>query len=148
MHKIVIFNFRIGNFLFRKKVPLIPKFIDYLNRLIFSVWIPTSATIGTNFILGYGGLGVVIHNRAIIGDNCHVDQNVTIGGTSKKIEVPIIGNKVYIGAGAKILGPIKIGDNVVIGANAVVLKNVPNNCVVAGVPAKVIKTNIDPNNYF
>jgi len=79
--------------------------------------------------------------------DCHIDQNVTIGGTSKKVEVPILGNHVYVGAGAKILGPIKIGDNVVIGANAVVVKDIPDGSLVVGIRAKVIKTNILKSEY-
>ena len=84
---------------------------------------------------------MVIHARAVIGKNCVIGQCVTIGGRSKHYAVPIIGDNVYIGAGAKILGPVKIGANSVIGAGAVVLNDVPENSIVVGVPAKVIKTN-------
>jgi serine O-acetyltransferase len=76
-----------------------------------------------------------------------IGQCVTIGGKSGWYEVPIIGNNVEINAGARILGPVKVGDNVVIGANAVVTKDVPSNCVVAGVPAKIIARNIDISRY-
>lgn len=75
-----------------------------------------------------------------MGEGCHISQNVTIGGTSGKEGVPIIGNRVFVGAGAVILGPITIGDEVTIGANAVVINDLPNNVVAVGVPAKVIKT--------
>ena len=68
-----------------------------------------------------------------------IGTNVTIGGRSGHFEVPIIGDNVFIATGAKVLGPIVIGDNVTIGANSVVIKNVPDNCKVAGVPAKIIK---------
>ena len=87
-------------------------------------------------------MGVVIHSNAEIGENCLIAQQVTVGGRSKQKNVPRIGNNVYIGAGAKVLGDIVIGDNVVIGANAVVIKSVDSSCAVAGVPAKVIKTGI------
>ncbi len=70
---------------------------------------------------------------------------MTIGGRSGKENVPVIGNDVYIATGAKILGDIKVGNNVIIGANAVVIKDVPDNCVVAGVPAKIIKQNSNIN---
>lgn len=96
----------------------------------------------------YGGIATVIHARAVIGKNCIIGQCVTIGGRSKHYKVPVIGNNVYISAGAKILGPITIGDNCVIGAGAVVLKDVPANSVVAGVPAKIIKTDIDPKDFY
>ncbi|HIF9354877.1 TPA: serine O-acetyltransferase [Photobacterium damselae] len=97
--------------------------------------------------MGYGGLCVVLHDRVIIGDDCHIDQGVTIGGTSKKVGVPVIGNHVYFGAGCKVLGPVTIGDNVVIGANAVVINDIPSNSLVVGVPAKVIKSNILKKDY-
>lgn len=81
----------------------------------------------------------MIHSRAVIGKKCSIGTNVTIGGKSRWYEVPVIGDNVYISSGAKILGPIRIGNNVTIGANAVVTKDVPDNCVVAGIPAKIIK---------
>jgi serine O-acetyltransferase len=121
--------------------------MTYFNRFVFNCYIPSSATIGKNISFGYGGLGIVIHDRCRIGDNCHIDQNVTLGGTSKKIEVPVLGNDVYVGAGAKIIGPVKIGNNVVIGANSVVVKDIPSNSLVVGVPGKVIKTGIKKADY-
>ena len=84
-------------------------------------------------------MGIVIHRRVVIGDNCEIAQHVTIGGRSGHADVPVIGNQVFIGAGAKVLGPIRIGDGAIIGANAVVLKDVPPLAVVAGVPARIIK---------
>ena len=136
-----------SHYLYLNKIPLLPKLISYLIRFIFSAWIPHTASIGKGTVLGYGGLGIVIHGRAVLGEYCHVDQNVTIGGTSKKREVPIIGNYVYIGAGAKILGPIKIGNNIVIGANAVVITDIPDGSVVVGVPAKIVKSGIRMQDY-
>ena len=85
---------------------------------------------------------MVIHSRAVIGKNCMIGQNVTIGGKSGWYEVPVIGDNVEISAGARIIGPVRIGNNVIIGANAVVVKDVPDNCIVAGVPAKIIKEHI------
>lgn len=125
-----------------KRIPFIPKIITIFIRLVFCCYFPSSVKIGKNFKIGYGGLGVVIHDRVVIGDNCHIDQCVTIGGTSKKYEVPVIGNDVYFGSGCKVIGPITIGNNVVIGANAVVINNIPDNSLVVGVPGKVIKKNI------
>ena len=81
--------------------PPFAKILTYVIRLIFSCYIPHEIKIGKNFVLGYGGLGVVIHSRVKLGDDCHIDQNVTIGGTSKKYGVPKLGDHVYVGAGAK-----------------------------------------------
>jgi serine O-acetyltransferase len=84
-------------------------------------------------------MGIVIHRRVVIGEDCMIGQHVTIGGRSGHYEVPVLGNNVFVGVGAKVLGPIKVGDHAVIGANAVVLHDVPPHAVVAGVPARIIK---------
>lgn len=100
--------------------------------------IPYRAEIGSGTRFAYQGLGVVIHPEAVIGMNCIIKQNVTIGGGGGPVGVPIIGNNVYIGAGAIILGGIQIGNNVKIGANAVVVNSIPDNSTAVGIPAKVI----------
>ena len=90
--------------------------------------------------MGYGGIGVVIHSKSVIGDYVSVGQRVTVGGGNSKYPgVPIIGNNVKISKGAIVFGGITIGDNVIIGANAVVNIPVPDNAVVAGIPAKIIR---------
>lgn len=101
--------------------------------------IPYQADIGDGTLIGYQGIGVVIHKQAVIGANCHISQNVTIGGGGGPEGVPTIGENVTIGAGAVVLGGIHIGDNVSIGANAVVLTDIPDNAVAVGMPAKVVK---------
>lgn len=116
----------------------------HLLRLLSSWWLrgKTTLEISTNDI---GGGLIIQHGIATIisaekiGKNCKIYQQVTIGFTHD-LKAPIIGNNVEICCGAKVLGGITIGDNVLIGANAVVIKDVPANSVVAGVPAKVIKT--------
>lgn len=138
----------VANFLYKKKIPGLPKLITLIIRLIFSCYAPHSADIGRRCVLGYGGLGVVLHARVVIGNDCHIDQGVTIGGTSKKIGVPALGNRVYVGAGAKILGPIRIGDDVVIGANCVVVEDIPSNSLVVGVPGRVLKKGIYKSEYI
>lgn len=85
---------------------------------------------------------MVIHARTVIGNKCTIGTCVTIGGKSGCYEVPIIGDNVQISSGAKILGPVRIGSNVIIGANAVVTKDVPDNCVVVGAPARIIRANM------
>lgn len=147
MSKIPFYFYLFYHFLYRIRIPFIPKILMILNRIVFGVFIPPSCKIGLGSKFSYGGSGVVIHARAILGSNCTVGPCTTIGGRSKKYEVPIIGDNVYIGGGSKILGNIKIGDNVVIGANAVVIKDVLSNTIVAGIPARIIKENIDPKDY-
>lgn len=139
-----IWLYRIGNRLYKWKIPFFPKAITILNRLVFATYIPSSATIGKNFKLGYMGLGIVIHSRARIGDNCLVAQNVTIGRNFGDKDVPVIGNNVYIGAGSVVFGEITVGDNVIIGSNSVINKSVAPNTIIAGNPGKVIKQNDIP----
>lgn len=91
------------------------------------------ARIGRNVMLPHPN-GVVIHQRAVIGDDCMIMQQVTIGEIDAG-PVPILGNNVYVGAGAKILGNVTVGDGAAIGANAVVLKDVPAGWVAVGIPA-------------
>lgn len=136
-----IILYRLERVLFRYKIPIIPKIIKLFIFLIYNSSIPFEAEIGKGSTFGYGGIGVVIHKNTIIGENCVISQQVTIGGRSGINGIPVIGNNIYIGAGARILGKIHIGDNSVIGANAVVIKDVPENAVVAGVPAKIIRIN-------
>lgn len=139
---------RIAHALSAWHIPVIPRIIDYLIRGLFACWLPHSATVGRRVVLGYGGLGIVIHGEAQIGDDVHIDQCVTIGGNATEHGVPTIGNGVYIGAGAKILGPVVIGSNSVIGANAVVVTDIPSHCVAVGVPAHVIRSGIDPATFL
>ena len=99
--------------------------------------IAPEAKLGKNLMLPHPN-GVVIHEDAVVGDDCMIMQQVTIGMIGDG-EVPIVGNKVYIGAGAKIIGKVRIGDGARIGANAVVTTDVPAGCTAVGVPAKIIK---------
>ena len=133
--------------LYVKKIPILPKIIYYLQFFMFNSSVPYKCKIGNHTKFAYGGIGTVIHERATIGNHCLIGQGVTIGGKSKQYEVPQIGNFVYIAAGVRILGNVKIGNNIIIGANAVVTKDIPDNCMVAGVPAKIIKKNIKVSDY-
>ena len=129
-------------------IPFFPALINKIFiRLLFGCQLGTGTKIGDNVSLVYGGLGVTIHERAVIGNNVYIGTCVTIGGTTKKYEVPTIGDNSFIASGAKILGPVKIGKNCVIGANAVVLNDIPDNCVAVGMPARVVKKGIDISNY-
>lgn len=90
-------------------------------------------------VLPHGLNGIVISNKARIGKNAVIHQQVTIGLRYPGGEAPVIGDNVFIGAGAKILGGIKVGDGAVVGANAVVLDDIPPDCVAVGVPARIAK---------
>ena len=149
MSKLLLLIYHIIYKLHYLKIPIIPEIINKIViRIIFGCQIGIGAKLGKNVILGYGGLGIVIHKRAIIGDNVNIGPGVTIGGTSGKFEVPIIGNNTIISSGAKVIGPIKIGSNCIIGANAVVLTDIEDNCIVVGVPAKIIKRDINIKDYL
>lgn len=140
--------YRIANWLYRHHIPVLPRLIYIFEREFLKCSIPASCKIGGGTKLAYGGIGIVIHARCVIGRNCVIGQGATLGGKSRWYEVPVLGDNVYVSAGARILGPIRIGNNVVIGANAVVVKDVPDNCVVAGVPAKIIKENVPTEEFY
>lgn len=136
--------YRLARRLHLRGVPLLPAVLRKAIYYLHSSYIPEQAEIGEGTQLGYGGIGVVIHQSAKIGRHCLLSQQVTVGGRSGIEGVPVIGDYVRIGAGAKILGNIRVGDFAVIGANAVVLKDVASGCVVAGVPARVIREDPEP----
>ena len=149
MSNLVQIIYKIVYALYNKKVPFLPGIINQLFiRLLFGCQIGIGAKFGKKVNLGYGGLGIVIHPRCVIGNFVSIGTGVVIGGTSGKYEVPSIGDNTIIYSGAKIIGSVIIGKNCVIGANAVVLTNIPDNSLVVGVPAKVIKENIDIKNYI
>ena len=114
--------------------------------LTFKAVVPYKAEIGKRCLLSHGGNGVVIHPEVVIGNNVMISHRITIGGRGRWPNVPKMGNDVYIAPGAKILGHIKIGDNSVIGANSVVCTSVPARCVVAGIPARILRINVDSHN--
>lgn len=147
MGKLVLLIYHFGLFLHQKKIPVLPTIIKYFIRIVFGPHIGMGARIGKGSVLGYGGIGVVIHHRVVIGNNVSIGQNVTIGGTSKKYEVPVIGDNTQLSAGAVIVGPVNVGANCVIGANAVVVNDIPDNSVAVGIPAKVIKSDINISDY-
>ncbi|MEK6617498.1 MAG: serine O-acetyltransferase [Nitrospirota bacterium] len=131
---------RVSHWLWSHRVPFIPRAVSHLARWLTGIEIHPGAKIGTGFFIDHG-MGVVIGETTEIGDYVTLFQGVTLGGTGKERgkRHPTLGNHVVVGAGAKILGGIRIGDNVKIGANSVVLKSVPANSTVIGVPARVIK---------
>ncbi|ERN41053.1 serine O-acetyltransferase [Rubidibacter lacunae KORDI 51-2] len=120
-------------------LPLIPRLISQLSRSLTGIEIHPGAQIGRGVFIDHG-MGVVIGETAIVGDYCLIYQGVTLGGTGKEIgkRHPTLGECVVVGAGAKVLGNIQIGDNVRIGAGSVVLRGVPSDCTVVGVPGRVV----------
>ncbi|MGZ8198499.1 MAG: serine O-acetyltransferase [Burkholderiales bacterium] len=117
------------------------RFISHLGRWITGIEIHPGAQIGRRFFIDHG-MGVVIGETAVIGDDCTLYHGVTLGGTSwaKGKRHPTLGNGVVIGAGAKILGPIEIGDGAKIGSNAVVVKPVPVGATAIGIPARIVES--------
>jgi serine O-acetyltransferase len=136
--------YRLGRWAYEHHVPILPRLLDYASRALFACWVPHRAMLGRGVSLGYGGLGIVIHDDAVIGEGTQIDQGVTIGGNARAAGVARIGSMVYVGAGAKILGPITIGDGAIIGANAVVTRDLPPRCVAVGVPARIVRRDINP----
>jgi len=131
---------RLSHFLWNKNLKLIARFSSHVSRFLTGIEIHPAAKIGKNFFIDHG-MGVVIGETAEIGDNVTLYQGVTLGGTSleKVKRHPTLGNNIVVGSGAKILGAFKIGDNSKIGSNSVVVREVPNNSTVVGVPGKIIK---------
>jgi serine O-acetyltransferase len=133
--------YRLAHRLSNLNIPLIPRLISQLARWLTGIEIHPKAKIGRGFFIDHG-MGVVIGETAIIGDFVTLFPGVTLGGTGKERgkRHPTLGNHVVVGAGAKVLGNITIGDFVKIGANSVVLRSVPSNSTVIGIPGRIIKT--------
>lgn len=134
-----VFFHRIAHFLYKRHLFFLARLVSQISRFITGIEIHPGAKIGSGLFIDHG-MGVVIGETAEIGDNVTIFHGVTLGGTGKDKgkRHPTVGNNVVIGAGAKVLGPIKIGDGAKIGANAVVLKDVPVNATAVGIPARTI----------
>lgn len=135
---------RLAHWLYRKGLRFLPRLISALGQFLTVIDIHPAATIGRRVFIDHG-VGVVIGETTIIGDDVIIYQQVTLGGvsTSKGKRHPTIENNAVIGAGAKILGNITIGANSKVGANSVVVKNVPPNSTAIGIPARVLKRGFD-----
>ena len=131
---------RIAHWLWTHNCRLLARIISHISRWLTGIEIHPGAKIGRRFFIDHG-MGVVIGETTEIGNDVTIYHQVTLGGTSTKKgkRHPTIGNNVVIGAGAKILGPVKIGNNCKIGANSVVIKDVPPNSTVVGIPGKVVR---------
>ncbi len=131
--------YKLSSTLWRWKLYVLARFISHLGRFFSGIEIHPGAKIGKNLFIDHG-LGVVIGETAEVGDNVTLYQGVTLGGTSLQDDKrhPTLKNNVIVGAGAKILGPIEIGENVLVGSNSVVVKPVPDNTTVVGIPAHIV----------
>jgi cysteinyl-tRNA synthetase len=138
-----IFFHRLNHALWKIRIPVIPRLLSHVARFLTGIEIHPGARIGPGFFIDHG-MGVVIGETAEIGENVILYQAVTLGGTGKDKgkRHPTLGNNIVVGTGTKILGPITIGNNVKIGANSVVLKSIPDNATVVGVPGRVTKKKI------
>lgn len=136
---------RVSHRLWRIKLRWLARVLALISRWLTGIEIHPGAIIGRRFFIDHG-MGVVIGETAKVGDDCTIYHGVTLGGTSwqKEKRHPTLGNNVVVGAGAKILGPIRIGDGARIGSNSVVVKAVPDGATVVGVPARVVS---EPGEY-
>ena len=143
-----IFFHKIASFFAMAKFDLIARIISQFSRFLTGIEIHPKAKIGKNLFIDHG-MGVVVGETSEIGNNVTIYHNVTLGGIAPSINSndqrntkrhPSLGDNVIVGSGAQILGPITIKKNSLIGANAVVTKNVPENAVMIGIPAKNIGT--------
>ena len=130
---------RISHWLWGNELYLLGRFVSHLGRFFTGIEIHPGATLGRGLFIDHG-MGVVIGETAEIGENVTIYHGVTLGGVSleKKKRHPTIGNNVVIGSGAKILGPFTVGDDSKIGSNSVVVKEVPPNSTVVGIPGRVV----------
>lgn len=139
---------RLAHWLHGLGLVLIARLVSMIGRLLTGIEIHPGATIGKRLFIDHG-YGVVIGETAVIGDDVTLYHAVTLGGTSLRggKRHPTLGNRVIVGAGAKILGPITVGDDARIGANAVVVEHVPAGATMVGVPAHVLETRMAPQGF-
>jgi serine O-acetyltransferase len=131
--------YRFAHLLWTHKFYFLGRFVSHIGRFLTGIEIHPGARIGKGFFIDHG-MGVVIGETAEIGENCTLYHGVTLGGTSwaKEKRHPTLKDNVVIGAGAKILGPFEVGENSKIGSNSVVVKEVPANSTVVGIPGKIV----------
>ncbi len=132
--------YRVAHWLYEHKCLFLARWVSQRAKRRTGVEIHPAAKIGRRLVIDHG-TGIVIGATAEIGDDCLLYQGVTLGGTGAAREKrhPTLGNNVMVGCGAKVLGPFRVGDNVKIAANSVVLREVPDNCTVVGIPGHIVR---------
>lgn len=135
-------HYRIAHWCYRHRLLFLARWISQRAKRRTGVEIHPAAEIGRRLVIDHG-TGIVIGATTVIGDDCLLYQGVTLGGTGTGHgkRHPTLGNNIMVGCGAKILGPFKVGDNARIAANSVVLREVPPNSTVVGVPGRVVRIN-------
>ena len=133
-------DYRIAHWFYRHRMKLIARWISQSSRRRTGIEIHPAATIGRRLVIDHGN-GVVIGETVQIGDDCLIYQGATLGGTgiTQGKRHPTLGNNIMVGSGSKVLGPITVGDNSKIAANSVVLRDVPPNCTVVGIPGHIVR---------
>lgn len=134
----MLYLYRISHFFYKKKIPFIPALIEFIIFILFNSRIPSCVEIGKNSIFAYQGLSTLLVKGTKIGNNCSIGMRVTTGRKFPYKNVPLIGNKVWIGANVVIIGPVIIEDNVIIAPNSFVNKSIPEGAIVGGNPAVII----------
>lgn len=131
-----VWGYRVANWFWRHRMRLLGRLVSQWTRFLTGVEIHPGATIGRRLFIDHG-MGIVVGETAIVGDDVMLYHGVTLGGTSghRVKRHPTIGDRVVVGAGAKILGDIEIGADSVVGANAVVLRSMPSDATIVGMPA-------------
>jgi serine O-acetyltransferase len=136
--------YRFGRWCYVHHIPILPGVVYRLIFFMYGAVVPLQVDLGEGTTLAYGGCGVVLHSECRVGRNVTISPQVVLGGRCGHGGVPHVEDDVHIGVGAKVLGPIRIGAGSRIGANAVVIEDVPPRCAVAGVPARIVRSDVAP----
>ena len=143
---VAIFNHRFIHVMWNLRIPFLPRLLSEVNRFLTGIEIHPGATIGPGLFIDHGA-GIVIGETAEIGKDCVLFHNVTLGGTGKHKgkRHPTLGDNVFIGTGAILLGPIRVGSNVRVGANTFLyMVDIPDNCTVVGTPGMIVRKDDQP----
>ena len=130
--------YRMARWMYRNNIPLLPEFLQLLIFILYNCRVPYKADIGRDSFFVVKGLGVSLHDNTVIGKNCSIGIGCKTVGKGPYKKVPVIGDKVFLGPGCVIVGPVILEDDVIVAPNAVVTKSVPKGSIVGGIPARII----------